>query len=356
MDVQTRIGLGGGAAFAIAGLLALILSWKIVCGIMAVCALVAAWGFWPLLRNSKVIRIGGPLRSKQMGAAPAPSRNPHPDLPICDLFAHINPDFLSRTDDDVGDAWDKVGNNIRDQASLGHLEIWGRIVRDGPDRILGQRAALQLIEPSYWTKAFFTYSFFDNRSGDTPHTYLEAGQTGVEYTDLNVNRAEALSIWPSSGRNALQILLRVGGDFESRQAVGLYKTRHTFNVSVKNNGRERFLSNCKFYLNIADRKGQTRQDYALAIDPFTLNPTEERYFPIVSYAEPASISRHADDFIQLHIPVVGAYYGIGSGWPWRLPVGAYAFSLFATSKESGRTEVPCKIWVDDDQKLHFAKA
>jgi hypothetical protein len=109
-------------------------------------------------------------------------------------------------------------------------------------------------------------------------------------------------------------------------------------------------------LNIANQNDGGRKDYALAIEPFTLNSTEERYFPIVSYDEPATVSKYAGDFIRLHIPVVGAYYDIGSGWPWRLPIGAYTFSLFATSKEVGRAEAACKIWVDDDSKLHFARA
>jgi hypothetical protein len=120
-----------------------------------------------------------------------------PDWPIHELFSHINPDFLERRDDGVGDAWDIVGNDIRDQASLGHLKIWGRPSRDdGVDKLLGQREALRLIEPSYWTMAFFTYHFFDSTAGDAPHTYLEQGRSGIVYTDLRVNREESLSIWP----------------------------------------------------------------------------------------------------------------------------------------------------------------
>lgn len=164
------------------------------------------------------------IKASAQQTAPSRGATPVPDWPIRDLFAHINPDFLSRTDDEVGDAWDKAGNEIRDQASLGRLKIWGRVVRDGPDRILGQRQALRLIEPSYWTMAFFTYTFFDNTSGDAPHTYLEAGRSGAEYSDLQVNRAEALSIWPSS-RHALQIILGTGGDFENRKSQDFTKRR-----------------------------------------------------------------------------------------------------------------------------------
>jgi hypothetical protein len=119
-----------------------------------------------------------------------------PDWPIHDVFTHINPDLLVRVDEGVGDSWDEIGNDIRDHAALGQLKIWGRPVRNGLGRMLGEREALRLIEPSYWTMAFFTYSFFDSTAGDAPHTYLEVGRSGVEYTDLRVNRAEASSIWP----------------------------------------------------------------------------------------------------------------------------------------------------------------
>ena len=119
-----------------------------------------------------------------------------PNWSIHELFTHADPNFLSRTDEGVGDRWDEVGNDIRDQAALGRLRIWGRTMPRGVDSVLGQRTTLQLIEPSYWTTAFLTYSFFDDTAGDVPHTYLEVGRNGVEYTDLQVNRAEVLKLWP----------------------------------------------------------------------------------------------------------------------------------------------------------------
>jgi hypothetical protein len=121
---------------------------------------------------------------------------PYPDWPIHELFSYIRPDFLERVDSEVGDEWDIVANDIRDQASLGRLKVWGRVVRRGVDRFLGQRETLRLIEPSYWIDAFFTYSFFDETAEDKPQTYLAAGRSGPEYTDLRVNRIEAQSIWP----------------------------------------------------------------------------------------------------------------------------------------------------------------
>jgi hypothetical protein len=184
----------------------------------------------------------------------------------------------------------------------------------------------------------------------TPFEPFERPSYGAEKAQFEAAQSSI------SKRNALQIILGTEGEFETRKASGLYKTTHTFNVSLKNENCERFISNCKFYLSIADKDNGNKRDYALNVEPFTLNPTEERFFSIVSYEEPASVSGHAGEFIRLLIPVTGAYYGVGSGWPWQLPVGSYVFALFATSKEHGRVEVVCKIWVDHDKKLHFTRA
>ena len=110
---------------------------------------------------------------------------------------------------------------------------------------------------------------------------------------------------------------------ETKVANGLYKTDHTFSVGVKNASQSQFLSNCKVYIDIPDEGGVTPKSY-LIVDTFTLNATEERLVPIVRFDEPATVSGHKGSTIQLLIPVVGGYYNVGHGWPWRLPVGAYA--------------------------------
>lgn len=158
----------------------------------------------------------------------------------------------------------------------------------------------------------------------------------------------------SAVAEGLQILTGKGDDFDTRRPAGLYMTNHTFSVCVENGDPTQFRSNCELYLNIANQTDHGSKDYWLD-GPFTLNPTEKRFRSIVSYLEPASVSQHKSDFIQLHIPI-GQGYGLGHGWPWRLPLGAYAFALWASCPEAGRTELACKIWVDDGHKLHFEKA
>jgi hypothetical protein len=66
MDSPTRIGLGGGALFALAGLVTPIVGWWCSGPIMAVCALVAVWGFWPLIHEAlyKLPQIGVPKSSR----------------------------------------------------------------------------------------------------------------------------------------------------------------------------------------------------------------------------------------------------------------------------------------------------
>lgn len=154
-------------------------------------------------------------------------------------------------------------------------------------------------------------------------------------------------------RTALNIIVGSGRAFEEKQANGLYQTKHTFLIAIRNDDRERFLSNCKFFLDIPDQNGQEPRSYLL-IDTFTLNASEQRFVEIASYNEPATVSRHAGDTIHLHIPV-GVGYNVGHGWPWRLPVGAYSITLRATSKECAPCIVVCRMWVDNGAKLHFEK-
>jgi hypothetical protein len=56
MDIPTRIGLGGTALFTLAGLVGPIVGWWLSGSIMAGCALVAVWGFWPLAQKSSHIQ------------------------------------------------------------------------------------------------------------------------------------------------------------------------------------------------------------------------------------------------------------------------------------------------------------
>jgi membrane protein implicated in regulation of membrane protease activity len=51
MDIPTRVGLGGTALFTAAGSVQPLFGWWVSGPLMAICAGVAAWGFWPLMQN-----------------------------------------------------------------------------------------------------------------------------------------------------------------------------------------------------------------------------------------------------------------------------------------------------------------
>jgi hypothetical protein len=125
--------------------------------------------------------------------------------------------------------------------------------------------------------------------------------------------------------NPLQIVFGTDRNFETKRASGLYQMAHTFSVAVKNADSARFLSNFKLYLDISNEGNGVPTTYLL-VDTFTLNAPEERFIPIVSYDEPATISQHVGRHIRLLIPVHAGYYDVGIGWPWQMPIGAYTFT------------------------------
>jgi hypothetical protein len=116
-----------------------------------------------------------------------------PDWPIHEVFSYLEPEALDRPEESL---WQKAGDEIRDALSLGRLKIWGRPSETDLGKWVGERAALRLIDPVYWQKAFFTYMFFDSTSGDANHCYADRSTGRPAYTDLQVNRAQALKLWP----------------------------------------------------------------------------------------------------------------------------------------------------------------
>ena len=118
-----------------------------------------------------------------------------PDWTIRELFFHIRPDVVDQHADHT---WDKVGLEIMDKLSTGQLKIWGRL--DSNDRV-----PLSKIDQDYWPNAGFTYFFFSDEDGAqflvhaTPR--FSRNHSGLpNYRDLQVNRAQALTIWPSAER------------------------------------------------------------------------------------------------------------------------------------------------------------
>ena len=116
-----------------------------------------------------------------------------PNWPIHEVFSYLEPDVLDRLQDNL---WERAGDKIRDALSLGQLRIWGRPDKTKLGDWVGERAALRLIDPKYWETAFFTYLFFDSSAQKATHCYADRDTGRPAYTDLQVNRAEVLKLWP----------------------------------------------------------------------------------------------------------------------------------------------------------------
>jgi hypothetical protein len=116
-----------------------------------------------------------------------------PDWPIHELFSYLEPEVLERPEENL---WQKAGDVIRDALSLGRLTAWGRPYKTQLGDWVGERAALRPIEKTYWEKAYFTYFFFDSTAQDQTHCYADRDTGRPAYTDLRVNRAQTLKIWP----------------------------------------------------------------------------------------------------------------------------------------------------------------
>ena len=122
-----------------------------------------------------------------------------PDWSIHDLFYHLRPTISA---DGPTSVWDEVGNDVLDKLSTGQLTAWGRaFVRGATTTYL----SLAPIDPAYWTSARFTYVFlFENHERDK-HVTQNTPSRLPDYGDLQVNRAQALKLLPTSLRESWHV-------------------------------------------------------------------------------------------------------------------------------------------------------
>jgi hypothetical protein len=113
------------------------------------------------------------------------------------LFGHIRPDYpltASKTvgvatTDNLDDRWKPIGDEVIKQLSVGRLHATGRMEAHRPLRHLAPAP----IPQAYWQSAKFSFYFLDHNGKNQDHV---VNDDGVRYSDLEVNRAEALTIWP----------------------------------------------------------------------------------------------------------------------------------------------------------------
>jgi hypothetical protein len=108
-----------------------------------------------------------------------------PDWTLRELFLHIEPDVL-----DTDNGWERIGRDILDKLSTGQLSAWGRARRQARETNLAP------IPTAFWANATFTYFFFAEDATDQDHAIEGIGVFQSSYSDIRVNRAQALSFWP----------------------------------------------------------------------------------------------------------------------------------------------------------------
>jgi len=116
----------------------------------------------------------------------------YPDWGIRELFFHIRSDLIDEPDKK---RWESVGREVMDHFSTGRLKAWGRPIygsrKPGPMKLVD--------EPGYWGHAEFSYWFLKEDGRENRHTWVKSETKLPDYADIQVNRAEAMPIWPESG-------------------------------------------------------------------------------------------------------------------------------------------------------------
>jgi hypothetical protein len=134
--------------------------------------------------------LGAMLATEAETVSQAPSI-PYPDWTIRELFFHIRPNLLDRS------RWIEVGREVMDHFSTGRLKVWGRPIYRG-----GRQGPMKSVdEPRYWVHAEFSYWFLKEDGRQSAHTWVKTATGLPDYADLQVNRKEALRIWPEPGKS-----------------------------------------------------------------------------------------------------------------------------------------------------------
>jgi hypothetical protein len=158
--------------------------WIAVVVVFAVLAVIIH--FARLARKEIRLRIQDATDSDAAPELPFGGNVSVPDWPIHELFLHIDPELLEPDGIGTPDRWEIVAVKITDQLAMACLKSWGRSLQDQ-----ARPPAMREIDSSYWYSSAFTFWFLEEQSRHKPHT------SGLpEYTDVQVNRAQALRLWP----------------------------------------------------------------------------------------------------------------------------------------------------------------
>jgi len=118
--------------------------------------------------------------------------------PIHDLFYYLKPDIVDGDPNET--LWVAIGQLVRDKLALGTLKAWGRPTKaDLIGELVGdeEMAAPEPIGEDYWRRAKFSYTFLSRSGQFEIHTYPDK-KSDPAYCDVQLNKAQALLIWPTS--------------------------------------------------------------------------------------------------------------------------------------------------------------
>lgn len=161
-----------------------------------------------------------------------------------------------------------------------------------------------MIDPSYWEIAFFTYAFFDGTAGDAAHTYLKFGYHGTEYTDLQVDRAEVLKLWPSAPTPTkpikpmcpLEMSVGASIDFYDlvRDRPSIYSLKKRFKIRVDNTDPTRTISGVKVaIISVHPLDGNYRFPWVLS-ENGSINPGDHALVPLAIFEERREPEKYPD--------------------------------------------------------------
>jgi len=146
-----------------------------------------AWGI-PAAFAALCIALLLGRRAPRTAAAPPRPTQDIPDWTVRELFSHLASGLQHGRSDNARQA---IGQKILAQLSSGRLKVWGRMIGN-PN--------LVAIDPEYWRHVDFTYLFMGDE--DASQVWSRKPREGhrhkglPQYRDLQISKAQALSIWP----------------------------------------------------------------------------------------------------------------------------------------------------------------
>lgn len=147
------------------------------------------------------------LEAATQNAMPADTGK-YPDWPVKDLFFHIRPDILEHETGEERANWEKVEKQFLDAASVGRLQVWGRSFDEKgmAGLVSGDNSGpLQPVPAIYWRDVTLAHNFYSEREPTkATHTFPRMHAKGPVplLCDLQVNRAQAETVWPGPDPNA----------------------------------------------------------------------------------------------------------------------------------------------------------